>query len=245
MKISTLFSTLLMIAFLSTHASAALVEYSSGHGDIGLAFEDGELELHYHFGDGAVLDGAPLAGEIEFAPDEAYVRVGDNAQTNVTGNVPFLGLTSGDPVWTLPSTSISGRPFLGIASEELSAADFSSATLSLTAFSGPGQFALWQAGSFGGANVFWQTLGGLDSTDLLNMAIGGHDHFNYGFTTEGIYDLELTAVANLVGGGSVTDVGTFRFLVGSATAVPEPSSFAMLATAMVVGGAIYRRRKRR
>lgn len=246
MKIATFSAILFTICLLPHTASAAITEYSAGHGDIGLAFHDGELELHYHFGDGAVLNGSPLVGEIEFEPGEAYVRVGDNARSIATSPQPFLGLATGQPAWVLPQNSIAGRPFLGIATEELSGSDFTGATLSLTNFSGPalGQFALWQPGGFGGANVFWQTNNGLDGTDLLNMTIGDHDHFFYGFTQEGVYDLELTAVADLVGGGSLTDIGTFRFVVGSATAVPEPGSLLALGVVAVGGVVIQRRRNK-
>ncbi len=230
---------------LAPTASAAITEYSSGHGDIGLAFHDGELELHYHFGDGAILNGSPLAGEIEFEPGEAYVRVSNDALRSATAPAPQLGLATGDPVWLLPQNEVSGLPFLGIASEELAGLGFSSATLSLTSFSGPalGQFALWQPDGFGGTDVLWQTNNGFDGTDLLNMNIGGHAHFFYGFTQQGVYDLELTAVANLTGGGSLTDVGTFRFVVGSATAVPEPGS--MVALGVITVGAVVVRRRRK
>ncbi len=44
---------------LSTAANADLIEYTAGHGDIGLAVEAGQLHLHYHFAPGAVLDGVP------------------------------------------------------------------------------------------------------------------------------------------------------------------------------------------
>ncbi|TWU56058.1 choice-of-anchor M domain-containing protein [Rubripirellula reticaptiva] len=225
-----------------TAANAAVVEFASGHGDIGLAYENGELELHYHFGDGAVLGGSPLVGEIEYGPSEAYVRVGDSAMVTTTADVSFLGTFAGDSVWLLPQSNTAGLPFLGIAAEELDSS-FAGAMLSMSSFSGPGEFALWQAGGIGGATVRWQSNNGIDSTDMLNLSIGGHDHYNYGFTAEGIYDVGVTAVADFAAGGSVTDVGTFRFIVGDATAVPEPGSLAILAVTSVA--AIVTRRRRR
>lgn len=209
-------------------AQAAPLEYSLGHADIGLAYEGGELELHYHFGSGAVLDGTPSLVDLELQPEAAYVRVPDSA-VRMPGVVPFLGTSVTDPVWVLPPSNTSGLPFLGIAAEDLESSEIASATISLTDFRGPGQFALWQ-GVFS-PTVFWQTNDGLSSTDLLNVAIGGHDHYSYGFTAEGVYDLEFFAQANLDGGGSVTDVGVFRFVVGNSTVVPEPTGFAVLVAA--------------
>ena len=220
---------------------AATVEYASGHADIGLAYENSQLELHYHFGDGAVLDGSPLIGDLEYGPSEAYVRVGNNARVNTIDDVSFLGTSAGDPVWLLPQSNTAGLPFLGIAAEELDST-FSGATLSLSSFSGPGEFALWQSGGIGGSNILWQTNDGISSMDTLNLGIGGHDHFNYGFTAEGVYDLGIMAVGNFAAGGSTTDFGNFRFVVGNATAVPEPGSFAMLS--ITFGAAISFRRRR-
>ena len=183
-------------------ADAATVEYSAGHGDIGLAYEALELELHYHFGNGAVLDGIPLLGEIEYDPDEAHVRVSDDTRAVTTVDLSFLGTTAGDPVWRLPQSNTPGLPFLGIASEELDGLGFSGATIQLTSFSGPGEFALWQSGGLGGFNVIWQTIDGIGPVDILNLGIGVHDHFNYGFTAEGVYDVGLTAEAQFSAGGS-------------------------------------------
>jgi surface-anchored protein/MYXO-CTERM domain-containing protein len=198
------------------------------------------LELHYHFGIGAVLDGVPQVADSEFAPQEAYVRVPD-AAIQFPGAVPFLGTGALDPVWVLPQSNTSGLPFLGIAAEELSASDFASATISLTNLNGPGQVALWQSSGFG-ANVIWRSNDGLTAADLLNLVIEGHDHYNLGFTAEGVYELELTARGDLVGGGFVTDVGVFRFAVGSSTVIPEPSGCAALAVAAV--GTVAARRRR-
>lgn len=222
---------------------AAPVEYTSGHGDIGLAFEDGELELHYHFDNTAVLDGSSPMSEIEFEPDEIYVRLGDDTRGTATSSIAFLGLSAGDDAWVLPQNFTTGLPFLGIAADELDST-FSAASLSLTSFSGPGEFAIWQTGGLSGTSVRMQTNDGVDEMDdVVNLSIGGHDHYNYGFTAEGVYTLGISAEAELAAGGSVIDFGELTFVVGSATAVPEPTSMAALA---VIGGvAAVRRRRRR
>jgi surface-anchored protein len=223
-----------------------LVEYSRGHGDIGLAIEpDGSLFLHYHFGVGsAVLNGVTLApgGVDEYAPNEAVIRV-PVAARSFPGAVPFLGTGASDPVWTLPSGSPGSLPFLGLAAEELDPLDFVSAGFRLMEFSGPagGEFALWQGGFT--PTVFFQTNNGINpAVDLYNISILSHDHANWSFTKEGIYNLTIQGFANPVGGGpQLTDIGTFTFAVGNATAVPEPSSIALIA---IFGAGFFSLRKR-
>lgn len=226
-------------------AKAEIVEYSGGHGDVGLAFEGGELELHYHFGEGAILDGSELLTDAEFAPSEAYVRVPDSARQTVGAAVSFLGVGAGDDIWRLPAQNpgTNAIPYLGLAADELSVVDFSTASYRLTGFSGPGNFALWNSDGVGGTTVFMQSLDGIDGTDVYDLTVGGHDHANWGFTAEGVYDITITAFAD-GDAGSFSDVGTFRFVVGSATAVPEPGAFLALGV-LASGVVVARRRKQR
>ncbi|WP_436717242.1 choice-of-anchor M domain-containing protein [Roseiconus lacunae] len=234
------------ICVLAGNTSAATVnEYFVDHGDIGIAYEDNELELHYHFEDG--FNG--VGPEVEFEPNEVYIRVSDAAKLTTTNDLGFLGTTAGDEIWILPqgNTGSSGAgslgvPFVGLATEELDSTDFISVDLSMTNFNGPGEFALWQFGTFG-PNVFFQSVDGISSADNLNLGIGIHDHANFGFTEEGIYEIELTATGNLTGGGTVVDVGTFTFAVGNVAAVPEPGSVAALVSLTLVGACVRRRRK--
>ncbi|MFN3190267.1 MAG: choice-of-anchor M domain-containing protein [Aureliella sp.] len=189
-------------------------EWNQEHGDIGVAFEAGELELHYHFEDG--LNGT--GPEVEYEPGEVFVRVADNTSVTDDGLIPLVG---GDTAFILPQSGTLadslGVPFVGIASEELDPGFFSSLDIALTDFDGPGEFALWQDGL--SPTVFMQTNNGLDATDNLPLGVGLHDHFNYGFSTAGTYQLTFTA-----------------------TAVPEPGSLAALSLGVV--GLFTRRRRR-
>ena len=250
-------------------AEADVVEYTDGHADIGLGYEGpGELFLHYHF-EGATVDGMTV-NDAEFEPEDVYTRVPDSRGFNVdsdaglefTGVMPD-GNTSTSDLWILPQGNVSGVPFLGFATEELSAADWvGDLTFALTGvrftpfgtgIPGQGEFSLWQTGPFGGRTPFMSTVDGIDPTeDFLSLAPGNHDHFNYGFSEEGQYEIDFTASGTHVMDGFVEDFGTFQFAVGNATPafapapVPEPGSMALigLAACGLAGGAARRRRER-
>jgi surface-anchored protein len=214
--------------------------------------EPEELELHYHFAGDAQLNPAPTIPDPEgyvYEPSEAYVRVGDSAVANApTGGLSFLGLEAGDPLWYLDGNSgAPGLPFIGFAAE-LDSTEFSAADLMMTDFSGPegGEFALWTSGL--GDTVYFQTSDGIGTNpgdDNLPLTVGGHSHYNMGFTEAGVYSVELTATAKMTaaaGGAVLTDTGTFRFAVGNSTAIPEPGSFAALGLGAV--GLLVRRRRK-
>ncbi|MEM6692423.1 MAG: choice-of-anchor M domain-containing protein [Planctomycetota bacterium] len=221
--------------------AASTTEYSAGHADIGLTYNNGELSLDYYFGeDAAVLDGMVTPVEVIANPSTAHVRVPDEAIFTFTLPAPFLDSGIGDSIWRLPFGQEIGVPFLGIDSRRLDIG-VTNAVLSMTDFSGPGEFALYQVGSFGPI-TFLQTNNGIDPVGDDMFSYPFHDHFNFGFTEPGIYNVELTATANAAGVGQVSDVETFTFFVGTATAIPEPSSFMVIGFGIV--GLLTRRRTR-
>ncbi len=229
-----------ILCLLASNASATEVWFEE-HGDIGIAYESGELELHYHFEDG--LNGVgPL--DVEFEPDEVTVLVGGTSvRTADAGDAFFgyLGMSLGDTYYRLPQVNggpegadALGLPFVGIATEELDVAGFTTMNLSLTGLTAPGDFALWQ----GGASALLDSSDGIDGSDSFSLALNGHDHFNFGFSELGVYEVEFTASGNLTGTGTVTDTAVFTFNV-----VPEPGSLAALVSLGMVG--VLRRHRRR
>ena len=218
------------------------LSYSDGHADIGVAYDSG-LELHWHMDTGAVIDGVPLVAEMEYAPDEvkAIVPIASSFSRGVSNSTwGFIGNNAGDTTYYLPEVPTVGVPYLGFGSEELNPADWTSLVLSwnLSLTSAPigGNFSMFTdlLTPTVAASTF---LGDLDFTTVL----GGHSHFNMGFTTPGIYDVLFTVSGNHAIDGLVSDTQTYRFDVA---AVPEPTS---IAGALALGGAWvvnYRRRRK-
>ncbi|MDX2037645.1 MAG: choice-of-anchor M domain-containing protein [Isosphaeraceae bacterium] len=222
--------------------------YTAGHGDIDIHYEGGELHLGYHLGATAVVNGFPLgaAGEGEFEADTISVIVGANGL--VTGNAGLPAPFAGNPLWTLPQANRPMRPFLGIATEEIEPGTFEGGalTLSLIGFvQRPmgGEFVLYQGGDE--AAPFFNSANGFSGDDLT-LYEGNHDHFVYGFTKEGIYDVILRATGVLEETGeSLSVTETFRFRVGTipSVVVPEPATLASAAFAVVLGGLALRPRR--
>lgn len=139
----------------------------------------------------------------------------------------FLGVAQGEPVWTLPQASEIGKPFFGYATENLTPSQWIG-PISFTLeeiVSGPagGEVSLWQTNFFGQPTVKFASadginvvLGGVDdgADDDFPQNIGGHDHYNWGFSKPGVYELRFGAYGTRVGVGQVHGTGVFTFLVG-------------------------------
>ncbi len=232
--------TLSLLAHASVTAAAI---YTSGHGDLGIAYESGELEPHIHLHDGSVVDGIPVSNPpdgIEFAPDEAIIFVADPSIPRPTGGQwDFLGAASGSPVWILPQGEDPAKPFFGIASEELAASEWPTLSLSLISLDGPagGHFSVYQIDAFGTPLIKFDTSDGIGGDDTLPLIVGSHDHYNWAFTQPGVYGATFSVNGTHLIDGPKSAAATFSFGV---TQVPEPST--TLALGLGVALALGRRR---
>lgn len=229
---------------------ADVMEYAYGHADVGVAYEDGDFFLHYHIG------GDSNVAEGEYDPSELYVRVSDSLYFP---SVPlplygFTGATEEDPdAWGLPQSNTSGVPFMGFATEELDMDDWDGAiTFELLGFTfqpqGSGvteraHFSLWQQ-VLATPVPYMATSDGIDSSDSLTMNPGGHDHYNWGFTEEGVYQIDFRVYGTHVTDGYLEDSGTLTFAVGNNTAVPEPGAWMILPGLAVLGLVMHYGRRR-
>lgn len=222
-------------------------QYTSGHADIRAVYDGGQLTVLMQGDSSTVIDGSPLGsghpiGAYRFAGGDVDIIVPDNAQTKFTVTPTFpnlnLGKSVGDDVWVLSQNPISTQPFFGFSTESVPGGVFSGGIrFQLVDFVGPGEFSLWQAGVFGAFTFFNTTIDGISAADALTRPTGSHDHYNWGFSAPGVYEVTWQASGTLLNGSTLTsEPSTFTFVV-----VPTPST---AAAALLSCGLLAGRRRR-
>lgn len=219
--------------------------YARGHADIGVEYvADGgpHFVLHSRFGSDArsedAINPANIAGQT-LAADAMAVRVRDDTpplmravtEDGVDLTTPtwdFLGVAVGEPIWWIPQTQDPLKPFFGFATDNLLPFQWSGPLHFYLEgiVSGPagGEVSLWQSDFFGNPQVKFASSDGIEidltgvddeQDDDFSQNIGGHDHYNWGFSKPGVYEVQLGAAGNRVGVGAVQGSGIFTFLVGN------------------------------
>jgi surface-anchored protein len=206
--------------------------WTAGHGDLGIGYEDGALEPHWHLGEdneSVTLDGAsgPLGPE--------------GAEYEADAITPVTSLTQsidGSLYYVFPATEIATVPFIGFGTEELSVGDWSgSLTLSLTGATGPGSFFLFHQDPFGGLATLMDSSDGFSTADNILLDPETHTHYTWAFSTVGSYDLTFQ-----VEGTHVTDGAQSAIAVYNVSVVPEPSTAGILIGAAALALTVARRR---
>jgi surface-anchored protein len=131
--------------------------------------------------------------------DETVLVVPESARLSLPDGTPFGA--AGAPIWVLPQSQNPDLLFLGISAEGIAANAFSNGSLGLQlkSVNGPGNFFLWQASQFGGFEVRMNSADGISAADATTPLVGSHEHFNWGFTAPGIYQITLQASARIAG----------------------------------------------
>lgn len=106
----------------------------------------------------------------------------------------------GDALWVLPQSENPEVLHLGISGAGLPGGTFArDLELRLIEVRGPGAFYLWQAGAFGEFDLRMNSADGVSGDDQVAVPVGGHAHYNWGFTTNGIYEIVFQASGQRAG----------------------------------------------
>jgi surface-anchored protein len=121
-----------------------------------------------------------------YASNQCVVICPESARFTLPAGTP-LG-NAGDPLWILPQSPYPGVPYVGVSAEALAPGSFNDPlTIRLTRVEGPGDFLVWQSLSFGQFSIRMDSRDGIGPEDQLTPFVGGHEHYNWGFTTNGLY----------------------------------------------------------
>jgi surface-anchored protein len=246
LPISTLFDCRLLLIISATSFAPqflyAFSIYTAGHGDIGVGYStvDG-LDPHWHIGNGATVDGNPLAVGAEFEADALIARTSATRLSPI-GSAALLGIPDSTLIYVAGSSTY--QPNLGISAEELNPGDWTGdITLSLTGWDIPvgAAFALYST-NLADTTITDSIFSTFDGTatvlgNELPLTPGDHAHFQWAFTHLGDYELtfQWSGTHAVDGFQSVTESFTL-------SVVPEHSSYAVWI--MLISGAFVLRRRR-
>jgi surface-anchored protein len=233
------FAFLSLAFFAPVLCAASVPVYHAGHSDIGVDYltSPPRFNLKIRFDGNAQFEDGASYSFLRVAPESVAIRAPDPPilRENYIGDPKdpdddydlsgptwdFLGADQGEPVWFMPQTNDPAKPFFGFATD----------TLNIPQWSGPitwsleeivsvpidSHVSLWQTDFFGNPTVKYASFDGIDPIeDSFTQGVGGHDHYNWGFTKPGVYHVRLGAKGTRVGGGTVTGTAVFTFLVGDA-----------------------------
>ncbi|MEU6497275.1 choice-of-anchor M domain-containing protein [Streptomyces sp. NPDC046984] len=186
--------------------AACPVPLEHGHVDVvGLAYEDGSLEIAVHDESGEE--------EVEYAPEDVLLRALPGAQTTIPADpaYAFLG-TSGNPVWILPEVQNPDLLWAGFGAEELESGVLQNdeVDVSFLSVKGPGRLAVYTDDVFGEPETVLVNSGdGLP--DTVDLRAGDHTHANWAFSKAGTYTVKVKAAAHLASDGSPVSSRTVTY----------------------------------
>ena len=187
-----IFSLLLSLPVMAASGADTPLMITQGHVDLlGLEWSPEQEEPLI-----LIVETETPEGKISSPPEECVVVCPESMKMSLPEGTP-LG-NGGDWLWILPQSHYEGVPFAGVCAENIPADLFrDSIRIELTGLEGPGNFLLWQSTS--GIDLRMDSRDGLGTEDYLEIQPGAHAHYNWGFTSPGVYRLSFQAHATKVG----------------------------------------------
>lgn len=136
-----------------------------------------------------------------------YIVGGNDARTTIPNNpyYTFLG-QPGSPVWILPQTQVFTVPYVGISTEEIPPGVFNGPLrFELISVDGPGNSFAWAVPGLGQPPIikFICTNGVVSpDTNVMTPTTGSHEHYNWAFSTNGLYRVTFRYSGQLAADGT-------------------------------------------
>jgi surface-anchored protein len=144
---------------------------------------------------------------LDLPTNQVIFVVREQARLTLPAGTPFGA--AGAPFWILPQSQNVNLLYLGINVERVPSGVFSGPiAIQLKRFDGSGYFMVWQATGPGQYNIRINTRDGLGPVDHFQPLVGAHEHYNWGFSTTGVYSVTFQAVGRRI--GETTNITSFE-----------------------------------
>jgi surface-anchored protein len=135
---------------------------------------------------------------------EVYIVGNTNAKLTIPSNPNYAFLGSpGAPIWILPQSQNVTLPYLGTSAEDIPLGVFNGPlNFELLSVEGPGNFFAWANSGAGQPPIikFICTNGVVSAQyNVMNPLTGSHEHYNWGFSTNGLYRITFRVTGQRVG----------------------------------------------
>lgn len=151
---------------------------------------------------------------LDLPTNQVIFVVNQEARLSLPAGTPFGD--EGQPFWILPQSQNPALLYLGInVSRVPSGVVDGPIHIRLKRVEGPGYFMAWQATGPGQFHIRINSRDGLGADDAFMPLPGAHEHFNWGFSSTGIFALTFQASGRPLGGaGEISSAeSTFVFQV--------------------------------
>ncbi len=135
---------------------------------------------------------------LNLASNEVILVARSNSVVTLPAGTPFGD--AGQPLWILPQSQNVNLLYLGVSAEGVPGGIFTGPlSVQLKSLEGPGYFMAWQATGPGQFNIRMNTRDGISTNEAFTPLIGSHEHFNWGFSSTGIYCLTFQVTGRRAG----------------------------------------------
>ena len=165
-----------------------------------LTREHTDFRILYNPGTSNLLDFAARDEDhrINYASNQVLMVAKEQSRLTLPPGTPFG--EGGQPFWILPQSQNVNLLYLGVSAEGIPQGVFNGPlTVRLKAIDAPGYFMVWQATGPGQYNIRVNTRDGLSAADAFTPIIGSHEHFNWGFSSTGVYCLTFQVTGRRIG----------------------------------------------
>jgi surface-anchored protein len=146
---------------------------------------------------------------VSYSSNEVVLVATEASKFTLPFDVPELGLATDQTIWWLRQTMPPANTlFLGFAGAGIPNGTFTGPlSVYVTNVVGPGGFIIWQDTPLGGIDLKVDSRNGLSAVDMVPVFTSGHDHFNWAFTTSGVYCVTFRVDGVPAGGGGIVSSG--------------------------------------